>query len=328
MLIIHRPSQGDAACHERLVDIAADAIPKDAIWIDLLRPTREEEKAVEQHLGIEIPTPEEMRDLEPSELIYGDHGSHYMTTRAICHSDDEVPKLVDVTFILTNGALVTVRFDEPYSFTMFQNRSLKPGGCGIAPEAILDGLMETIMDRAAEVLRGVGDRIDALSSSVFDGRSQAVARGEAYQTVLRKVGRSGQIISNVRESMVSIERVMLYLSAVTTRPQKRSGFQAEWRTALRDVQAIEEHATFLSSKLQFVLDATLGLVGLEQNRIIKLFSVAAVVLMPPTLIASIYGMNFSHMPELKWQYGYPMALGLMVVAAVLPYLFFRWKRWL
>jgi magnesium transporter len=129
--------------------------------------------------------------------------------------------------------------------------------------------------------------------------------------------------------MVSVERVLLYLSANFKRAKKAaSGFAPEWRSSIRDVQAIEEHATFLSSKLQFMLGATLGLVSIEQNKIIKLFSVVSVVLMPPTLVASIYGMNFKLMPELDWQLGYPMALVMMVVFAVLPYLFFRWKKWL
>jgi len=123
--------------------------------------------------------------------------------------------------------------------------------------------------------------------------------------------------------------VLLFLSANYTRPKKtQTGFAAEWRAAVRDVQAIEEHATFLSNKLQFMLDATLGLVSIEQNKIIKLFSVVSVALMPPTLIASIYGMNFKTMPELEWQWGYPLAIGLMILFAVLPYMFFRWKKWL
>jgi magnesium transporter len=128
--------------------------------------------------------------------------------------------------------------------------------------------------------------------------------------------------------MVSVERMLLFLSASMPRPARPSGFKADWRTALRDVQSIEEHATFLSSKVQFLLDATLGLVTIEQNDIIKLFSVMAVIFLPPTLVASIYGMNFKVMPELDWTVGYPWALGLMVLAGVLPYVFFRWKRWL
>jgi len=329
MLMIHGicPDTGDRL---RNATGASDgAFPPDALWIDLLNPTPEEDKRVERHLGISIPTREEMHDLEPSEIIYTENNARYMTARVICQSDTVVPKLADVTFIMTDKALVTVRYDEPGAFNIFLNRVTKPGGCTQQPEAVLDGLIEAIVDRAAEVLRGVGDKIDISSRRVFAGRGQDVERGGVYQLVIQKIGQHEHIISNVRESMVSVERVLLFLSANYTRPKKaQSDFAAEWRSAVRDVQAIEEHATFLSNKLQFMLDATLGLVSIEQNKIIKLFSVVSVALMPPTLIASIYGMNFKTMPELDWQWGYPLAIGLMILFAVLPYLFFRWKRWL
>ncbi len=329
MILIHNicPDHGDRLVHRTLT--ADEPIPKGAVWIDLLKPTALEDKKVETHLGISIPTREEMHDLEPSEIIYTENGAHYMTARVICHSDTVVPRLADVTFILTEAALVTVRYDEPGAFGIFLNRIAKPGGCGTQPAAVIEGLIESIVDRAAEVLRGVGDKIDEASRSVFEGKSAAVEQNSAYQIVIRKIGQYEHIISNVRESMVSVERVLLFLSANFKRPTKAaSGFTPEWRTSVRDVQAIEEHATFISSKLSFMLQATLGLVGLEQNKIIKLFSVVAVVLMPPTLIASIYGMNFKAMPELEWANGYPMALAMMVVFAILPYLFFRWKKWL
>jgi magnesium transporter len=329
MLLIHGicPDHGDRLVHRRLVE--GEPFPAGAVWIDLFNPVAAEDKQVEAHLGISIPTREEMHDLEPSEIIYTENGAHYMTARVICHSDSNVPTLADVTFILTERALVTVRYDEPGAFNIFLNRVTKPGGCGMEPEAVMEGLFEAVVDRAAEVLRGVGDKVDLASRRIFDGKSSDVERGGAYQGVLRKIGQYEHIISNVRESMVSVERVLLFLSANYKRPKKAaSGFSPEWRTSIRDVQAIEEHATFLSSKLQFMLDATLGLVSLEQNKIIKLFSVVSVVMMPPTLIASIYGMNFKLMPELDWRFGYPMALGLMFLFAVLPYLFFRWKKWL
>ncbi|MCT4470215.1 magnesium transporter [Bosea sp. OAE752] len=307
----------------------AEIFSADTVWIDLLNPTPEEDKRVEEHLGISIPTREEMHDLEPSEIIYTENGAHYMTARVICQSETIVPKLADVTFILTEKALVTVRYDEPGAFNIFLNRATKPGGCGEQPEAVLDGLIEAIVDRAAEVLRGVGDKIDMASRRIFAGRAQDVEQGGVYQVVIQRIGQHEHIISNVRESMMSVERVLLFLSANYKRPKKaQTGFSAEWRSAVRDVQAIEEHATFLSNKLQFMLDATLGLVSIEQNKIIKLFSVVSVALMPPTLIASIYGMNFKAMPELDWQWGYPLALVSMVLFAVLPYLFFRWKKWL
>lgn len=330
MLLIHGicPQHGDRLIHRALAE--DEAIPPGAVWIDLLNPTSLDDKRVEAHLGISIPTREEMHDLEPSEIIYTENGAHYMTARVICQSDSAVPKLADVTFILTDKALVTVRYDEPGAFGIFLNRVAKPGGCGLQPEAIMEGLIEAIVDRAAEVLRGVGDKIDGASRRIFAGKAAEVEQGSAYQGVIHKIGQYEHIISNVRESMVAIERVLLFLSAnYKKRPKKAAtGFAAEWRTSIRDVQAIEEHATFLSNKLQFMLDATLGLVSIEQNKIIKLFSVVAVALMPPTLIASVYGMNFKVMPELDWQYGYPMAIGLMVLFAILPYLFFRWKKWL
>lgn len=329
MLLIHAicPEHGDRLIHRMLTK--DEPIPAGSVWIDLLNPSSPEDKKVETHLGVSIPTREEMHDLEPSEIIYTENNAHYMTARVICQSDTNVPKLADVTFILTEKALVTVRYDEPGAFGIFLNRVTKPGGCGLEPAAVIEGLFESIVDRAAEVLRGVGDRIDLRSRKIFDAHPSQVERGGAYQLVIEKIGQYEHIISNVRESMMSVERVLLFLSANYARPKKTaSGFAPEWRTSIRDVQAIEEHATFLSNKLQFMLNATLGLVSIEQNKIIKLFSVVAVVLMPPTLVASVYGMNFEVMPELKWDYGYPMSLAMMVVFAVLPYLFFRWKKWL
>jgi magnesium transporter len=332
MILIHRPAltpidpSGESL--ERHVLRPGEVIPDDALWIDMVEPTREEDRLVEKHLSIEIPTREEMADIEPSEILYNENNARYMTARVLCSSETEAPRLIDVSFILTARALVTVRYGEPRSFSMFMSRAVKPGGCRHQPEAVLDGLIETIIDRAAEILGSVGGRIDRLSQSIFENEREGNRRAASFRAALRSLGRKGDIISNVRESMVSVERLLLFLSASMPRPQRPRGYQAEWRTALRDVQSIEEHATFLSSKVQFLLDATLGLVTIEQNDIIKLFSVMSVIFLPPTLIASMYGMNFQIMPELQWDFGYPFAIALMVLAAVLPYVFFRWKRWL
>jgi magnesium transporter len=334
MIIIHEPrdaagpgAEGD--CFDRRVLDAHQPIPAGALWIDLVEPTREEDRLVEAYLGIEIPTREEMQDIEPSSLLYTENSARYMTARIICSSETSVPKLTPISFILTDNALVTVRYDEPRSFQLFAARIGKPGVCTRQPEAVLDGLIEAIIDRAAEVLRKVGDDIEGTSRSVFETDAATSDRGKGFQTVIRSLGRHGDLISNVQESMVSLERMLLYLSTNTARPKRSSGFEAEWRTAVRDVKSIEEHALFLSSKMQFILDATLGLVSLEQNRIVKIFSVLAVIFMPPTLVASVYGMNFkSGMWELEWEHGYKMALLLMACAAALPYLFFKWKKWL
>jgi magnesium transporter len=329
MILIHKPTFQPSDALDRHVWRTGEAIPADALWIDLVEPTRAEDRLVEAHLGISIPTREEMADIEPSEILYRENNARYMTARILCHSDTEQPMLVDVSFILTERSLVTVRYDEPKAFAMFASRAVRPGGCRHQPEAVLDGLIETVIDRAAEILANVGKDIDALSRGIFETERRGQQRRAAgFRGALKTLGRKGDVISNVRESMVSVERLLLFLSASMPRPQRTSGFQAEWRTALRDVQSLEEHATFLTNKVQFLLDATLGLVSIEQNNIIKLFSVVSVVFMPPTLVASIYGMNFKYMPELEWRFGYPMALCLMVAAAIAPYIYFRWKRWL
>jgi magnesium transporter len=333
MIVIHQIAAaspgGEQGFLERLPMPDDGTIPEGALWIDLVDPTRAEDEVVEKHLGISIPTRDEMQDIEPSSLLYSENSARYMTARLLCSSDTETPKLVPVTFILTEKALVTVRYDEPRSFQMFASRAVKPGGCGHQPEAVLDGLIETVIDRAAEILGKVGDEIEQTSRNVFERDSGKTEQGNAYHSVIRSLGRFGDLISNVRESMVSLERMLLYLSANMHRPQRTSGFQAEWRTAIRDVQSIEEHANFLNNKIQFILDATLGLVSIEQNKIIKLFSVMSVVLMPPTLVGTIYGMNFrGWFPELDWTWGYPMALGMMIVSSIIPYVLFKWKRWL
>jgi magnesium transporter len=333
MIVVYSPSptssSGETSFLEKHLLQRGETLPSDTLWIDLIEPTREEDRVVEQFLGIEVPTRAEMQDIEPSSLLYTENNARYMTARILCQSDTDVPRLVSVSFILTERALVTVRYDEPRSFGMFSTRAVKPGGCGHQPEAVLDGLIETIIDRAAEILRKVGDDIETTSRGVFERKASSQERGDAYRSVIQQLGRAGDLISNARESMVSLERVLLYLSANLKRPQRSSGFQAEWRTAIRDVQSIEEHAGFLNNKMQFILDATLGLVSIEQNKIIKLFSVVSVVFMPPTLIASIYGMNFRKwFPELEWEFGYPIALVMMVFAALGPYVFFKWKKWL
>jgi magnesium transporter len=331
MILIHRPAHATGPAGQsldRYVLPPGTPIPDDALWIDLIEPTREEDKLVEAHLSVEIPTREEMADIEPSEILYRENNARYMTIRILCSSETDTPKLIDVSFILTDRALVTVRYGEPRSFSMFMTRAGKPGGCRHQPEAVLDGLIETIIDRAAEILGTEGSRIDRLSQAIFENERKGAKRAASYRAALKSIGRKGDIISNVRESMVSVERMLLFLSASMPRPQKTAGYQAEWRTALRDVQSIEEHATFLSNKIQFLLDATLGLVTIEQNDIIKIFSVMSVIFLPPTLVSSLYGMNFKFMPELEWNYGYAWAITLMILAAALPYLFFRWKRWL
>lgn len=331
MIIAYLPGQSgaDGRCNlERHILGDGEAVPPEAIWIDLLNPTREEDARVEARLGISIPTREETENIEPSEVLYVENGVRYMSARILCQSESETPQLAPISFILRDHHLITVRYDEPRSFQMFVNRMARPAACTPTGDHMLIALFETVIDRAAELLRMAGERIDDVSPIVFGKGAAAESDPRLFRQTLQTMGLEGARISKVRESLVSIERMLLFLTANTAGATLPDNLRQEVRTTLRDLQSLEDHATFLSAKIQFLLDATLGLVSLEQNKIIKIFSVAAVVFMPPTLIASIYGMNFKAMPELEWAAGYPMALALMVAAAVGTYTFFKLKRWL
>ncbi|WP_448953620.1 magnesium transporter CorA family protein [Labrys neptuniae] len=328
MIITHRlcPEGKDKLLPHTLQP--GEALAGDVLWIDLLSPTLEEDRQVEALLGISVPTREDMNDIEPSELLWSENGTRYMTMRLLIDGDTDDPIVVAVTFILTAQCLVTVRYSEPKAFALFLSHAVKSGGCGASPEAIMSGLVDAVIDRAADVLQDAGGRLDALSRGVFDDKVKQGGRNTSLQRTLQALGRHGDRISKSRESLVSIERVLLSLSATLKAAHVPAALREEVKSTLRDLQSLEEHASFQSSKIQFLLDATLGLVNLEQNNIIKLFSVMAVIFMPPTLVASVYGMNFKSMPELEWAHGYPMALILMIVVAVAPYLIFRWKNWL
>jgi magnesium transporter len=314
---------------DKQVLATGEALPEQPIWLDLLLPSAEEERLVETSLGIDIPTVDEMKGIEPSNILYVEDGTSFMAARIVCHSETDLPRLAMVTFIIRNGMLVTLRYDEPRAFDLFINRIVKPAVCGATGEQVLGALMETIIDRSAEILRAIGERIDEITAEVFDSKRQLSRRGSRdFRHVLNTLAQEGDRISKVRESMVSVERMLLFFSTRVDTVKGLGSLRNELKTTLRDVQSLEDHATFLNDKVQFLLDAILGLVSLDQNNIVKIFSVAAVVFMPPTLIASIYGMNFTVMPELKWAQGYPFALGLMACSAIFTFLFFKLKKWL
>jgi magnesium transporter len=199
---------------------------------------------------------------------------------------------------------------------------------GISGEMVLMELVDAVIDRCADILERVGADVDQVSHDIFEPESERHGHAKQYSQILIAIGRKGDLTSKVRESLVSVGRVVAFLSAVMEGVKWSKDMREQLKTMQRDVASLTDHASYLSSKITFVLDAMLGVVNLEQNNIIKLFSVMAVVLMPPTLIASIYGMNFKMMPELEWVHGYPMALLMMLAAAVLPYFLFKWKKWL
>jgi magnesium transporter len=303
-------------------------LPKDTVWIDLVNPQMPEDKLVESLVGIEIPTREEMQEIEISSRLYVERGARYMTATLMCASDTETPRHTPVTFILSGHRLVTVRYDHPRPFALVESKLARYCAPGINGEMVLMELLDAVIDRCADILEKVGSDIDTVSHDIFEPESERHGQAKRYSQILIQIGRKGDLTSKVRESLVSIGRVVTFMSAVMEGVKWSKDMREQLKSMQRDVGSLTDHASYLSSKITFTLDAMLGVVNLEQNNIIKLFSVMAVVLMPPTLIASVYGMNFKQMPELEWAHGYPMAVLMMLAAAIGPYLFFRWKKWL
>jgi magnesium transporter len=325
MLSVFAPSAGSL---KKLETLDLTALPEDAVWLDLKSPVPGEDKAVERLVGIEIPTREDMQEIEISSRLYVENGARYMTATLMCGTDGSNPRTAPVSFILTAHRLVTVRYDEPKPFMLVAAKLGRSCPSGITGDTILLDLLDAIIDRSADILERVGSDVDTVSNEIFEPSADR-GHSRKYSQILLTIGRKGDLTSKVRESLVSIGRVISFVTVETDQNGRWSKEQkAQFKTLQRDVQSLTDHASYLSNKITFVLDAMLGVVNLEQNNIIKLFSVMAVVLMPPTLIASIYGMNFKMMPELDWPHGYPLALLAMLMAAILPYVFFKWKKWL
>src|ERR1700755_1675357 len=309
------------------VDLAS--LPESAVWIALLKPTPEEDRAVERLAGIAVPTREDMQEIEISSRLYIENGARYMTATLMCSSDSENPRTTAVTFILAGHRLVTVRYDAPKPFMLVEHKLARSCPQGITGEMVLMELLDAVIDRNADILERAGGDMDNISHAIFEPEGAArTGHAKRYSDILIAIGRKGDLTSKVRESLVSIGRVVTFVAAAVDGVKWSKEMREQLKTMKRDVASLTDTPAYVSNKITFILDAMLGVVNLEQNNIIKLFSVMAVVLMPPTLIASVYGMNFKVMPELDWAHGYPMALVMMLGAAAGPFFFFKWKKWL
>jgi magnesium transporter len=311
---------------DRLDPPPAD-IPEACVWVDLLEPTLAEERSVERLLAIDVPSREEMREIETSSRLYEENGALYMTATVITKIDTDRPESAAITFILSHNRLITNRYVDPLPFRRFIAYSERHPAAATTAPGILAGLLESIIERTADVLERVGQGLDDLSANVFAADHKGTSRARDLRSVMERIGRDGDLTSKARESLVTLARQLTFIQQ-STAMQMPKDLVARYRSMSRDVLALSDHASFLANKSSFMLQATLGLINIEQNNIIKIFSVAAAVFLPPTLIASIYGMNFHFMPELDWPFGYPLALAIMLVSALLPYYFFRRRGWL
>ncbi|GAB1364580.1 magnesium/cobalt transporter CorA [Rhodobacter sp.] len=321
MITVYRETGG------RLVASGSDLHPLEGVvWIDLHSPDTAEEKAVEAALGLGIPTRADMEEIESSSRAYAEGGAYYLTAQVMASPEGRDPELGPVTCVVTPARLVTVRYHAPGSIAFFAKRAeAHPLGCqgGLAT---LMALMETIVDRQADILEGESRKLDVTTRAIFEAHRPS-GRMQVLSALMQRIGRAEDLNGKIDESLSTLARLVLFLTLAA--PEAAKGAEkARLKTLARDIRSLLDAAAKQERKITFQLDATLGVINIRQADVIKIFSVVAFVFLPPTLIASIYGMNFDVMPELHWPWGYPMALAAMAVSALVPYLIFRWKRWL
>jgi magnesium transporter len=320
----------------RLVRLAQDSAtlpaPSDVLWIDLLDPTHDEEKTVEALLGLQVPTRQEMAEIEESARLYQEHGALVMTAVVINGVAEGRPSRTQVTFVLTKTHLVSVRYADPVPFRTFMAKGQRQPEAHTTSDSLLASLLESIVERAADVLEMVAADLNEVSTRLFvedrDPKRRKARRVEdELQVLIKRLGRKNMTIAILRESLLSLSRLIPYVRQ-GAEEWLTNGSPARLKQVERDLRSLSAYEGQLSSEIVYLHEATLGLINLDQNRIIKVFSIAAVLFLPPTLVGTIYGMNFEFMPELRWDYGYVVALVLMVISAVLPYHWFKWRGWL
>src|SRR3712207_2149902 len=302
-----------------------------AVWIDLLSPTPEEEKQVQSALRLEVPTREEMEEIESSSRLYREGEALFLTANFLYGVEGGEYGSTAITFVLGHANLVTVRYATPRAFEVFGARCQRtPVALLSTPDAVMLHLFEQVVDRLADILERIGADMDRASQAAFRTariKAKANAKDADLRETLITLGQVGEVTTRASETLLGLSRILSFVSSEKSMAVRKEN-QGLIKTLVRDVRSLVEHANFLNSKANFLLDAVLGIINVEQTNIIKTFTVASVALMPPTLIASIYGMNFDVMPELRWTVGYPFALVLMVVSAVLPVVYFKRKGWL
>jgi magnesium transporter len=327
MLTSYMHAEGRVAVREGLLPAAELA---QAVWIDLLNPTPEEERAVQAALHLEVPTREEMEEIESSSRLYREDDVLFLTANFLFGADGPEYGSTPITFVLGPRALVTVRYQTPRAFTTFALRCQKTPALIGSPDGVMLHLFEQIVDRIADILERVGADMDRASQAAFRSaraKIKANKRDADLREALITLGQVGEVTTRASETLLGLSRILTFVGAEKSTAVRKEN-QVLIKTLVRDVRSLVEHSNVLNGKANFLLDAILGIINVEQMNIIKTFTVVSVALMPPTLIASVYGMNFQHMPELQQPWGYPAALALMVASALGPVFYFKRKGWL
>lgn len=315
---------------------AEHPMPAHAIWIDLNDPTAEEAQRVEAAIGLRVPSRKALSEVENSSRLRRLKDGLSLSTPMITF--DKVDSLLKpLGFVLTRDRLVTVRFHDLRAFAEVKQRiSEGDGACATGTDIFLL-LIEELVDSLADSLEDMGSDLDALSTRIFDfdvtagavggdARRTPRRRDLALRRILRSVGRRGKALGKIRASLLGLERILPFVAGECEH-MLGTAQGPRFETLRRDIASLDEFEVRQSENVQFLLDATLGLINIEQNNTFRVLTVVSVVGVPPTLIASMYGMNFKHMPELDWVYGYPYGLALIVLSALVPILFFKIRGW-
>jgi magnesium transporter len=304
------------------VDSIDDLKNSDPIWIDLDSPTETEREWIRTLYSLELPTSEDMVDIEASARFFeGDSGELHLRSDFLLEIDDD-SRNVSVAFILKGNTLFSLHMEDLPVFRLVRMRArTRPGYIEDAREVLLD-LYATDAEYSADALEGVYAQLEKISATVLTERITDAEAGKVLARVAAEEDLNGRIRRNVMDTRRAVSFLM--------RQKLLDGDQVEEaRQILRDIDSLDGHTAFLFDKINFLMDATVGFININQNKVIKIFSVASVALLPPTLIASIYGMNFKGwFPELAWDYGYPFAIGLMLISVLVPLTYFKRKGWL
>jgi magnesium transporter len=332
MLTLYHSCTG---CGERPADLAKANLPANVAWIDLLKPEPDEVAFVKRTTGLEVPSIEDLSEIESSSRLRHQNGAIYLSAPLIYRGADSDHRLTTpVGFVLTRERLITVRFEDITSFKTFSARDLAGESDPLSSAAVFAGLMDAIADRLADVLENIAAELDALSHRLFHtpatepvSRRPPARESADLRIILRRVGNSGDIASKIRDSLLGIGRIVPYVLSLAG-DWLPTEIKPRLDTVRQDVVSLSDYDTHILNKVQLLLDATLGLINVEQNNIIKVLTIVSVVGIPPTLVASMYGMNFKNMPELDWSWGYPYGLALILLSAILPVAWFKWRGWI
>jgi len=314
------------ACRDGLLRRTTDSLGE-AMWIDLLTPTADESEAVARETGLAMPTEAEIDEIESSSRLSTRGNALYLSMPLVTRPETE-PRSVSVGFVLSPDRLVTTRFAPSRLFDRFMEQTNTAAHSG---SHIFVALLETIVDRQADVLEQVKAELETISHRIFCNDMVAASGRKREDTMLRTtlvtLGRIGDLVSHVRETQVSAGRIVPYVET-TAEDWLPKELKPRLRTLRRDIASLNDFDTHLNDKLQFLLDATLGFINIAQNNVMKVLTVASVVGIPPVLVAGIYGMNFKFIPEYDWSWGYAYGLGMIVLTTIIPLAIFKWRDWI